>query len=100
MNTLFDRQIQFHQTALNLQAHRQQLIASNIANADTPNYKAKDVDFRAALQGALKASTSAVALATTQPGHIQGGGAPTLLVFMAYVRYQTNAPMARRMPTG
>ena len=68
MNTLFDRQIQFHQTALNLQAHRQQLIASNIANADTPNYKAKDVDFRAALQGALKASTSAVALATTQPG--------------------------------
>ncbi len=78
MNTLFDRQIQFHQTALNLQAHRQQLIASNIANADTPNYKAKDVDFRAALQGALKASTSAVALATTQPGHIQGGGAPTL----------------------
>ena len=74
MNTLFDRQIQFHQTALNLQAHRQQLIASNIANADTPNYKAKDVDFRAALQGALKAATSTVPLATTQSGHIQGGG--------------------------
>lgn len=78
MNTLFDRQIQFHQTALNLQAHRQQLIASNIANADTPNYKAKDVDFRAALQGALKAATATVPLATTQSGHIQGGGAPTL----------------------
>ena len=78
MNTLFDRQIQFHQTALNLQAHRQQLIASNIANADTPNYKAKDVDFRAALQGALQAATSPVPLATTQSGHIQGGGAPTL----------------------
>ena len=78
MNTLFDRQIQFHQTALNLQAHRQQLIASNIANADTPNFKAKDVDFRAALQGALQAATSTVPLATTQSGHIQGGGAPTL----------------------
>ncbi len=78
MKTLFDRQIQFHQTALNLQAHRQQMIASNIANADTPNYKAKDVDFRAALQAALKASSSAVPLATTQSGHIQGGGAPTL----------------------
>ncbi len=78
MTTLFDRQIQFHQTALNLQAHRQQLIASNIANADTPNYKAKDVDFRAALQGALQAATSTVPLATTQSGHIQGGGAPTL----------------------
>ena len=78
MNTLFDRQIQFHQTALNLQAHRQQLIASNIANADTPNYKAKGVDFGAALQGALKAANSAVPLSTTQSGHIQGGGAPTL----------------------
>ena len=78
MNTLFDRQIQFHQTALNLQAHRQQLIASNIANADTPTYKAKAVDFRAALQGALKAASSAVPLATTQSGHIPGGGAPTL----------------------
>ena len=53
MKTLFDRQIQFHQTALNLQAHRQQLIASNIANADTPHYKARDLDFKASLQGAL-----------------------------------------------
>lgn len=78
MNTLFDRQIQFHQTALNLQAHRQQLIASNIANADTPNYKAKDVDFRAALQGALNAAQGGVALANTRPGHIAGGGGPTL----------------------
>ena len=86
MNTLFDRQIQFHQTALNLQAHRQQMIASNIANADTPNYKAKDVDFRAALQGALKASSSAVPLATTQSGHIQGGGAPTLEGLTGYRR--------------
>jgi len=81
---LFDRQIQFHQTALNLQAHRQQLIASNIANADTPNYKAKDVDFRAALQGALQAATSTVPLATTQSGHIQGGGAPTLQGLTGY----------------
>lgn len=86
MNTLFDRQIQFHQTALNLQAHRQQLIASNIANADTPNYKAKDVDFRAALQGALQAATSTVPLATTQSGHIQGGGAPTLEGLTGYRR--------------
>ena len=84
MKTLFDRQIQFHQTALNLQAHRQQLIASNIANADTPNYKAKDVDFRAALQGALQAATSTVPLATTQSGHIQGGGAPTLQGLTGY----------------
>ncbi|HAF54399.1 MAG TPA: flagellar basal body rod protein FlgB [Thauera sp.] len=87
MKTLFDRNIQFHQTALNLQAHRQQLIASNIANADTPNYKAKDVDFRAALQGALNTVRGGgVALATTQPGHIAGGGAPTLEGLTGYRR--------------
>ena len=85
MKTLFDRSIQFHQTALNLQAHRQQLIASNIANADTPNYKAKDVDFRAALQGALNTSRGGgVALATTRPGHIDGGSAPTLESLTGY----------------
>lgn len=41
------------QAALNVRAHRQQLIASNIANADTPNYKATDVDFKSALDAAL-----------------------------------------------
>ncbi len=85
MKTLFDRSIQFHQTALNLQAHRQQLIASNIANADTPNYKARDVDFRSALQGALNtARGGGVALATTRPGHIDGGSAPTLESLTGY----------------
>ena len=81
-----EQALAFQRQALEVQARRQQLIASNIANADTPNYKAKDVDFRAALQGALKASTSAVALATTQPGHIQGGGAPTLEGLTGYRR--------------
>lgn len=74
MSTLFERSIQFHQTALNLQAHRQQLLASNIANADTPNYKARDVDFRAALQGALQQSSGRVELAAPRPGHIGAGG--------------------------
>ena len=84
MKTLLDNQMRFHQAAFNLQAYRQELLASNIANADTPNYKAKDVDFRAALQGALQAATSPVPLATTQSGHIQGGGAPTLQGLTGY----------------
>jgi flagellar basal-body rod protein FlgB len=42
----------FDLRALNVLAQRQQLIASNIANADTPNYKAKDVDWRSAIQEA------------------------------------------------
>ncbi|WP_293779202.1 flagellar basal body rod protein FlgB [uncultured Oxalicibacterium sp.] len=48
-----DDLLRFHETALNLRAQRQQLLASNIANADTPNYKARDIDFNAALTGAI-----------------------------------------------
>jgi len=44
--------LDFHGQALNLRAQRQQLIASNIANADTPGYKARDFDFAAALRSA------------------------------------------------
>jgi flagellar basal-body rod protein FlgB len=40
----------FHERALGLRAYRQELLASNIANADTPGYKAVDVDVSAALQ--------------------------------------------------
>lgn len=55
-----DEALRFHETALSLRAQRQQLLASNIANADTPNYKAKDIDFNSALKGALAKSTSPV----------------------------------------
>lgn len=48
-----DETLRFHETALSVRAQRQQLLASNIANADTPGYKARDVDFNKALQGAL-----------------------------------------------
>lgn len=78
MRTLLDNQLRFHHTALNLQAQRQQLLASNIANADTPNYKARDIDFRAALQGALGATQGTVKMSSTQVGHIgQGAGGVT-----------------------
>ena len=48
-----DPTFRFYQDAANLRAHRQQLIASNIANADTPKFKARDIDFKDALQGAM-----------------------------------------------
>jgi flagellar basal-body rod protein FlgB len=43
----------FQQQALGLRAHRQQVLAGNIANADTPHYKARDFDFTTALEEAL-----------------------------------------------
>ena len=61
----------FQESALGLRAYRQQLIAANIANADTPNYQAVDIDFQEALRIARSvAGTSPVTLATAASGHI------------------------------
>ena len=53
-----DGLFQFNQDALKLHTYRQQLIASNIANADTPGYKARDIDFASALKNAQAAQSS------------------------------------------
>ena len=68
-----DKLFQFHQNALNLRAFRQQLLASNIANADTPGYKARDIDFAAALRGATAGQTaSAAPLRASDGRHLPG----------------------------
>lgn len=72
MSSKIDNVLQFHQTALSLRAARQELLASNIANADTPNYKAKDIDFASALQGAMSGKTAKLPLAATSPNHWSG----------------------------
>ncbi|MBI5920410.1 MAG: flagellar basal body rod protein FlgB [Betaproteobacteria bacterium] len=70
-----DQELSFSQTALNLRAYRQELLASNIANADTPNYKARDIDFKAALNGALgKGQSGALVLAQTSERHLPAAG--------------------------
>lgn len=51
--------LDFHAKALVLRAQRQQLLASNIANADTPGYVARDIDFRQAMDNALSAGGKA-----------------------------------------
>ena len=67
-----DDMLNFHAQALKVRDQRQQVLASNIANADTPNYKARDLDFKAALAGALqgKPAQGGVAMAATEAGHL------------------------------
>lgn len=62
----------FQQNALRLRSERQQLLASNIANADTPGYKAKDLDFSAAMQSALSQASAANRPSQTNAGHLSG----------------------------
>ncbi|PXW22377.1 flagellar basal body protein [Paraburkholderia caballeronis] len=49
-----DAEFAFGREALDVRSTRQTLLSSNIANADTPGYQARDVDFNASLAGALK----------------------------------------------
>lgn len=56
--------------ALRLRSERANVLSSNLANADTPNYKARDIDFRAEMQARMGRSDLAMAR-TTNPRHIQ-----------------------------
>ena len=68
--------LDFHANALVLRSQRQQVIASNIANADTPGYVARDFDFAQALKSA-SGGASAGAMSVTSAGHMGvGGGSP------------------------
>jgi len=79
--------IDFQARALELQAERGRVLASNIANADTPNYKARDFNFQQALAAATAtagaSASSAVQPVRTNSAHLPGpsgvGNSPALL---------------------
>lgn len=84
--------------ALRLRAERQEVLAANIANADTPNYKALDFNFAAALQAATQSQSSANSntpagtLSTTSARHMTAvGGASSL---SAPLQFRTNSQAA------
>ncbi|MBB3329903.1 flagellar basal-body rod protein FlgB [Halomonas campaniensis] len=69
----------YHQQALGLRQQRHKVLASNIANADTPGYKARDMDFAAELKQAVangNGSGKGLSLARTSERHIVGQGLP------------------------
>ncbi|MFT6916774.1 MAG: flagellar basal-body rod protein FlgB [Motiliproteus sp.] len=68
----FESALGIHPQALLLRTERAEILAGNIVNADTPNYKARDIDFQAILNGALKQQGAPLGMSATQSGH-QGG---------------------------
>jgi len=84
-----DTYLGVHADALKLQSKRMEVIADNLANSDTPGYKARDIDFRAAMAnaGADGSASAPVKLATTNPGHL--GTDPTT---------EANATLKYRVP--
>lgn len=63
----FENALGIHQHTLGIRSRRTELLASNIANADTPGYKARDIDFKDVLQSAK--SSAGISLDRTSDGH-------------------------------
>jgi flagellar basal-body rod protein FlgB len=74
MPITIDNALGIHPQALTLRSQRAELLAANLANADTPNYKARDIDFKSVLsaaQGTASTTGSALPLAASNAAHIQ-----------------------------
>ncbi|MGL6042769.1 MAG: flagellar basal body rod protein FlgB [Sandaracinobacteroides sp.] len=74
-----DQHFGVHGTALQLRSERLSLLASNIANAATPGFKARDLDFSAELS-----ATSGPSLARTDARHLQPDAMPNGKTRIAY----------------
>lgn len=82
MNKLDDA-FRFQQQALGLLSRRQDILASNIANADTPGYQARDIDFTGQLKQAMENNSMAkspVSLSLTSQRHIEAKAKPLMTV--------------------
>jgi flagellar basal-body rod protein FlgB len=66
----FDRALGIHEQAVQFRAKRTEVLASNLVNADTPNYKARDIDFKSHLDSQFNGGQGAVAMTATRSGHI------------------------------
>src|ERR1700729_4495577 len=64
---MFENIFGIHEQALLLQGQRIGILATNLANADTPNYKARDIDFSAVLS---KSDAAPLPLSVTDGAHI------------------------------
>ena len=69
----FDKAFGIHQYTIGARSQRAEVLAENIANADTPGYKSRDVDFSALLGQAQSGQSAAVNLSRTDEQHIAGG---------------------------
>lgn len=74
MPSKLDNALGIHEAALRLRAQRAELLASNLANADTPNYKARDIDFKAVLATAVQSAEGGSRLQTTHSRHLRETG--------------------------
>jgi len=88
MSISFDKALGLHEKALGFRAQRAEVLANNIANADTPNFKARDLDFASVLAEQASREQSGFAASRTSARHIAAEG---LQLADASLRFRTAA---------
>lgn len=68
----FDNALGIHQQALQVRTQRAQVLANNLANIDTPNFKARDIDFKKILRGEAQLAGMKIAMKSTSTKHLAG----------------------------
>ncbi|MCK5640779.1 MAG: flagellar basal body rod protein FlgB [Gammaproteobacteria bacterium] len=82
MSFSIDNALGIHEAAIKFRSQRAEVLASNMANADTPNFKARDINFQEVL--ANQSGGDRAGLRTTHPRHIQTGHGMNGAVEMQY----------------
>ena len=72
----FDKALGIHQYSVGIRSERAEVLANNIANVDTPNFKAQDMDFDQALEQAQRGQSSGMKMAATDDRHFDLGIEP------------------------
>lgn len=86
MSINFDKALGIHEQSLLFRGQRAAVLANNIANADTPNFKARDLDFASVLQAQQTGEGRSFSTAQTHSGHLN---AESLLDQAAGLRFRT-----------
>lgn len=86
MSLSFDRALGLHEKALAFRADRAAVLANNIANADTPNYQARDLDFASVLEAQQSGADQPFQATRTHTRHLQVEG---FIDQAAGLRYRT-----------
>jgi flagellar basal-body rod protein FlgB len=71
-----DKMLGLNQAAVKIHSRRSEVLAGNLANVDTPGFKARDIDFKTALQR-VKGNMNTATLKTTNPRHLGISGNST-----------------------
>ncbi len=72
MAITFANALGIHEHALQLRGMRSEILANNIANSDTPGFKARDMDFVSILQGKMRAQQTTMKMVTSDSRHLSG----------------------------